>query len=147
MEERVGKRVAWLLAPDPAEVRRLAAGVEAFIARHGLPPALAFAFNLCFEELIANTLSHGAPDTPPCPIRVRLTLAATELRAEIVDRAAAFDPFADAPPPDLAGGVDERRVGGLGVHLVKHTMDRVAHRREGDHNVVTLAKSLASGSP
>ena len=54
----------------------------------------------------------------------------------------AFDPFADAPPPDLTSEVDDRRVGGLGVFLVKKTLDRASYRRGGGRNLVLLAKSV-----
>ena len=48
------------------------------------------------------------------------------------------------PPPDLVSGVDERRIGGLGIHLMKTLMDEVSYRREGEKNVLMLRISLAS---
>ncbi|MBP2298738.1 ATP-binding protein [Azospirillum picis] len=135
-------RLDMVLRNDLAELERLAAAVDEFIERNDLPPALGFSFNLCFDELITNTVSYGYHDGTPHEIRVRLEAAGNELRAELVDDGAAFDPFADAPPPDLTSDIDERRVGGLGVFLVKQTMDRTAYRREGDRNIVLLAKTL-----
>jgi hypothetical protein len=48
------------------------------------------------------------------------------------------------PPPDLASGVDERRIGGLGIHLMKSLIDEVSYRREEEKNVLSLRISLAS---
>lgn len=146
MDERidgaVANRLDMLLRNDLSELGRLADAVDEFIERNQLPPDLAFKFNLCFDELITNTVSYGYDDAAPHEIRVSMETDGAELRAEVEDDAAAFDPFADAPPPDLTSDVDDRRVGGLGVFLVKKTMDHASYRREGDRNLVLLAKSF-----
>ena len=87
-------------------------------------------------------MSYGYGDAGPREIRVRMEADGTELRAEVEDDAVAFDPFAEAPPPDLTSDVDDRRVGGLGVFLVQKTMDHVSYRREGDRNLILLSKSI-----
>ncbi|ANC91165.1 ATP-binding protein [Azospirillum humicireducens] len=146
MDERIdgaaASRLDMVLRNDLSELGRLAEAVEDFIERNRLPPDLAFKFNLCFDELITNTVSYGYGDAAPHEIRVRMETDGVELRAEVEDDATAFDPFADAPPPDLTSDVDDRRVGGLGVFLVKKTMDHASYRREGDRNLVRLAKSF-----
>jgi anti-sigma regulatory factor (Ser/Thr protein kinase) len=54
-----------------------------------------------------------------------------------VDNGIPFDPH-DAPAPNLDAPIEERTPGGLGVHLVKATMDDVQYRRDGDRNVLTI---------
>ncbi|MGF7172652.1 ATP-binding protein [Azospirillum doebereinerae] len=143
MGEGNENRVELVLVNDLAELERLAAEVEAFIERNDLPPGLAFTFNLCFDELITNTVSYGYKDGGPHDIHVRLSTDGTEMRAEVEDDGEAFNPFEEAPPPDLSADIDERRVGGLGVFLVRKTMDHAAYRRNGNRNLVVLAKTLA----
>ena len=143
MGEGIGNRVELVLVNDLAELERLAAEVDAFIERNDLPPGLAFTFNLCFDELITNTVSYGYKDSGVHEIHVRLTTDGAEMRAEVEDDGEAFNPFDEAPPPDLSDDIDERRVGGLGVFLVRKTMDHATYRREGDRNLVVLAKALA----
>lgn len=140
----MGDRLDLVLRNDLSELERLAEAVDAFAERHGLSPAIAFALNLCFDELITNTVSYGYGDGGSHAIRVRVECDSAEVRAEVEDDARAFDPFSEAPPPDLGTDIDERRVGGLGVFLVQQTMDRVAYRREGDRNLVLLAKTLTA---
>ena len=66
----------------------------------------------------------------------------TELRLIFSDRGIPFDPLA-AAPPDTAAPIAERRIGGLGIHVVRKLMDRVAYRRTEDgKNVLTLVKRL-----
>ncbi|CAO3423989.1 ATP-binding protein [Azospirillum endophyticum] len=141
-DDTVSDRLDMVLRNELSELERLAAAVDEFIERNDLPPDLPFKFNLCFDELITNTVSYGYPDSRPHEIRVRLELDGAELRAEVEDDADAFDPFADAPPPDLTSDVDNRRVGGLGVFLVQKTMDSASYRREGGRNLVLLMKKL-----
>ncbi len=142
MNDTLTNRLEMVLRNDLSELERLAAAVDEFIERNDLPPALAFKFNLCFDELITNTVSYGYGDAGPHEILVRMEADGTELRAEVEDDADAFDPFAEAPPPDLTSDVGDRRVGGLGVFLVQKTMDHASYRREGDRNLILLSKSI-----
>jgi anti-sigma regulatory factor (Ser/Thr protein kinase) len=74
-------------------------------------------------------------------VGVDLVLEDGVLRVEIVDEAAAFDPLA-RPAPDTDQALEERPIGGLGIHIVKQLMDDVRYRREGGKNVLTLTKRL-----
>ncbi|PWC83849.1 hypothetical protein TSH100_20050 [Azospirillum sp. TSH100] len=138
------RRLEMVLRGELSELGRLAAAVDDFVARNGLPPELAFRFNLCFDELITNIVSHGTGDHEAGgpEIRVRLAIDGEELRAEVEDDADAFDPFASTPPPDLDGDLDGRRVGGLGVFLVSRMMDHASHRRERGRNLIRLARRI-----
>lgn len=135
-------RLDVVLDNDVAELERLAGAVDGFVAAAGLPPEIAFRLNLCFDELITNTVSYGYPDGGRHTIRVRLEADGRQIRAEIVDDAAPFDPFTEAPPPDLDSDVDTRRVGGLGVFLVQRSVDRAGYRRAGGRNLVHLTLTV-----
>lgn len=135
-------RLVMELAPDLTEIGRLAEAVEAFGERHELPMKTVFNLNLAFDELITNTISYGLAAGSAEPIRVTMQMDGDELVSVISDPGIAFDPFADAPPPDLTSDVTERPIGGLGVHLVKTLIDRFAYRREGDRNIITLAQKV-----
>ncbi len=63
---------------------------------------------------------------------------------DIADDGGAFDPM-QAPEPDSSAPPEERARGGLGIYLVRKTMDAVAHRREDGRNVVTLTRRTAAG--
>lgn len=67
------------LTNDLAELERLAAAVDEFCDRHGLAMEVAFKLNLCFDELITNTVSYGYRDGAAHTIRVRLEIADGEI--------------------------------------------------------------------
>ncbi|OJX79631.1 MAG: serine/threonine protein phosphatase [Magnetospirillum sp. 64-120] len=136
-------RMEVTIANDLAELERLAGLVDEFVERHGLPDRISFNLNLCLDELITNIVSYGYDDSHHHDIHVRFSLDNGCLMTEIIDDGKEYNPFTDAPEPDLALEVDDRPIGGLGVFLVKEFMDRTDYRRDGGKNVVTLEKNVA----
>lgn len=126
---------------DVDELTRLAALVDEFTKRNGLPDRIAFNLNLSLDELITNIVSYGYDDSGRHEIHVRLELVDGVLCCRITDDAKEYDPFVQAPEPDLDLDVDDRPIGGLGVYLVKEFMDLTEYRREGARNVITLWKN------
>ncbi|CAA7612699.1 SpoIIE family protein phosphatase [Magnetospirillum sp. UT-4] len=130
------------IANDLGELGRLAGLVDEFVETHGLEERIAFNLNLCLDELITNIVSYGYADDHHHDIHVRFALNGDELTTEILDDGKEYDPFSQAPEPDLDLEVDDRPIGGLGVFLVKEFMDRTDYRREDGRNVVTLVKRV-----
>ena len=123
------------------EIGRLAEAVEAFGAAHQLPDAVVFAFNLSLDEVVTNVISYAFADVQDHPIDVRLRLEGDVLEAEVTDAGQPFNPI-DVPTPDLDAPIDERRIGGLGVHIVREMMDTLEYAREGDRNILRLRKRV-----
>jgi len=105
-------------------------------------PEIAFSANLCLEELITNTIQHGLSNAPDHAIRICISRSANCLEIEVRDDAPAFDPFNSVATPDIDASVDERAVGGLGVHLVRTLMDEAWATYDGTGNLITLKKTL-----
>lgn len=113
-----------------------------FWADQALPPGGAFAFELSLEELYLNVGQHGVKDAARPPrVCIRLEREGQRVQATIEDDGRPFDPFSRSTP-DIAAGLDDRPVGGLGVHLVKEMMDEVEYRFDGQRNHVRMAKAL-----
>jgi sigma-B regulation protein RsbU (phosphoserine phosphatase) len=126
---------------DLEELGRLAELVDGFVEKNSLPERIAFNLNLCLDELITNIVSYGYDDEGEHAIRVVVEHADGVLTCRIEDDAKEYDPFVEAPEPDLDSEVDDRPIGGLGVFLVKEFMDRTEYRRDGGRNVITLWKN------
>lgn len=123
------------------DLAELMAFVDAECARMGVAEASAFAVRLAAEEAFTNIIRHGYGGRPG-PVRASLGNDGGSVTITLVDEAPPFDP-ADAPQPDLGAGLEERREGGLGWHLVRQLMDEVHHREApGGGNVLTLVKHL-----
>lgn len=108
-----------------------------------LPDAdLAFAANLCLEELITNTILYGLKGASDRFIHVQISVSDEWLEILLKDDAPRFDPFLQAPKPKLDLDINERPIGGLGVHLVKKLMDDVHADYDGTGNSIVLLKRL-----
>ncbi len=129
----------YVLPAQLEELEKLAAAVEDALPER---PDLAFSANLCLDELITNTVLHGLKGAEGRMIRVRMSMSAEWLEIIIKDDAPQFDPFVEAPEPDLDMDLDERQVGGLGVHLVKTLMDDARTYYDGSGNLIVLLKTL-----
>lgn len=121
------------------EIEKLAVAVDAVLPDR---VDLAFAANLCLEELVTNTIRYGLRGRTGHLIRIRLSLSKGWLEIAIKDDAPRFDPFTDAPAPDLGLGIAERPIGGLGIHLVRRLMDEVHASHDGTGNLILLRKRL-----
>lgn len=122
---------------DPAELERLANAVEEFAERESWAPEVVFRVNLVLEELVINVMTHGS-DEGLAEIEVTVTSSEDLVSIRLSDNGVAFDPLTDAPEPEVTGSVEDRHVGGLGVHLVRTMMDNVSYRRERGRNLLTM---------
>jgi serine/threonine-protein kinase RsbW len=129
---------------DP--VTRLVEEMEASLVAQSVPPQVIYAANLCVEELLVNSLKHGYGGTPAPDIEVDVQLTPEALIIEVSDSAPPFDPTHEAADPDVDAELDDRPVGGLGIHLVKQMTDEMSYRRVGDRNLVRLVKRI-EGTP
>ncbi len=141
-DRRLGSRKRQIeLQSDVDEVPRLAAFVERTGLRWGLDARVVFALNLTLEEVLVNVIAHGLAGEGGRTIAVSLSLEEGQVRAEVRDDAPPFDPLS-AAEADTTAPLEQRSVGGLGLHLVRRMTDSVEYRRDGDHNVLTLIKKL-----
>lgn len=122
---------------------RLAAGaVETFGRGHGLPERLTARLGLALDEVLTNLVSYGFPDGGRHEIAIHLRLAEGRLTMSVTDDGIAFDPL-DLPAPDLGLAVEDRPIGGLGIHFVRTVMDEVRYAREAGRNVLTMEVAVA----
>ena len=114
--------------------------VEALGREQGWAQDVAYAIVLGLEEVATNVVRHGGGEAGTSEIEIEVTSSDDEIRVEVRDSGQAFDPFHEAPEPDIDASVEERQIGGLGVHFVKVLMDETAYSREGGRNHVTMVK-------
>ena len=132
---------AVVLVNDKAEIRRIGELAERFGAEQHLSDDDVMAINLVLDELVTNIIEYGYDDDGRHEIRVSLTLEEGTLTVVIDDDARPFDPL-QRPAPDLTLPLDERPVGGLGIHIVRSVMDTVDYERRDGHNVLTMCKTI-----
>ncbi len=123
------------------ELGRLAEEVAWFCEENALGSEVEFDLNLAMEELFTNAVRHGGCEGMKDAVRVRLARLDDSVDAEFADCGREFDP-ASAPAPDLTAPLEERRAGGMGLHLVRRTMRDLQYRRMGEWNQITMRRPL-----
>ena len=92
---------------------------------------------LAFEEIATNVIKYGYDDDLEHEILAEAILSPGALVLRVRDDGHEFDPLR-APPPDLDAAIEDRPIGGLGIHLLRKLAERLSYERVGGHNVLTL---------
>ena len=121
---------------------RLHTALTRFLGTLPVSPRARLAFELSLEELFANLVHHAFPGAEEHEILFRFSIEGPELSIEVTDDGQPFDLTLHAPP-DLSQPLDQRPIGGLGVHMIRQSMDRVSYRRSGKKNIVTIVRRWA----
>jgi len=129
---------------DTAELGRVAVELARFGAAHGLDEQDVFETTLALDEVLTNVIWYAFGDGEAHEIAVRVELVEDELAIEVEDDGVAFDPLGVKPlDRELGSPVQERPVGGLGMHFVRRTMHALAYRREMGKNILMMRRRVA----
>jgi len=96
---------------------------------------------LIFDELLNNVISYAYRDDAEHDIETRVELTGKRLTVTISDDGVPFNPLSLATP-DTNLSLEEREIGGLGIHLVRNLVDDVSYQRRIDKNVMTMTMHL-----
>lgn len=125
------------LVNDLRQVSLLAGFVDRIREDNNLAPALASRINLALEEAVTNVIMYAYPEGTAGKVDLEAVKDGNSLRFSLTDRGKVFDPTA-APKADLSASVENRPIGGLGIHLIRSIMDSVSYRRLDGKNVLTM---------
>jgi serine/threonine-protein kinase RsbW len=132
----VAEAVDIALVADAAALAAVQAEVDAFGEAHDLPPKAAYTLSLVVEELVTNVVNHAyGAGRPPGPLAFRMRFDDGKVLGEIEDEGPPFDPLA-MTAPDTDAALEDRDVGGLGVHLVRTLCEDLRYERAGARNVL-----------
>ena len=123
------------------DLARMPELVERFAAEHRLSPDVVFGLNVALDEMLSNIIKYGYTDDAIHEIRVRLSVDGPVAVAEIEDDGRPFDPCA-APAADVDAPAEDRKVGGLGIHIVKELMSQMDYARIAGRNRLVMKMRL-----
>jgi serine/threonine-protein kinase RsbW len=135
-------RLTVRVAASQEGLRAAAGAFDRFEAAHSLDPEAAWPVHVALDEILSNIVRHGAVGRPHLVIDVTFALIAERLEVTVVDDGPEWNPL-ELPPPDTAAPLEARDPGGLGVHLVRNLMDRVAYTRDSGRNRLVFARRLS----
>lgn len=129
----------------PATLEQLEA-VQAFVEeeleKHGCPMKTLLQVSVAVEEIYVN-IAHYAyhPEIGEATIRCAVGGDPLQVTIQFLDSGKPFDPLAK-PDADITLSAEERQIGGLGILMVKKTMDDVVYEYKDGCNVLTLKKNI-----
>ena len=123
---------------DVSELERIFAFIDPYCGRAGIPDSIKYKLFLVAEELTMNAISHGYGGRPDGRIAMTLTRVDPNVELYFEDEAPAFNVLRDASDPDLDASVADRKVGGLGIHLVKTLSRSATYAYERGRNIVRV---------
>jgi len=125
-----------------SEIRRASALVDEFKARHGLEDEDANAIHVVLDEILSNSIRHGLNGAASHAIAVTLQLSEGTITVEVEDDGIAYDPTR-VPAPALAGTLEERGTGGMGMIFVRQLTHSMEYRRVDGRNHLILRRRIA----
>jgi anti-sigma regulatory factor (Ser/Thr protein kinase) len=138
-----GSSDSWRGPWDVAALPHLLQAFDGWGQRRNWDSLLLSQMRLVVEELVVNVMTHAQPQRGQLRasgwVQVELRERGNQLRLVVSDNGLAFDPTA-AAPPDLHAELEDRGVGGLGIHLARQISDHMAHEALPDGNRVTVLK-------
>ena len=111
-----------------------------------LPESDTRTLELAIEEAVVNVINYAYPAGEKGDIDIEASATESALKFKIIDSGVAFAPT-DAPEVDTSLTAEERKIGGLGILLVRQSMDIINYERIDHKNVLTLTKKLNSPQP
>jgi serine/threonine-protein kinase RsbW len=96
-----------------------------------------YAVQLALEEMITNTIKYGYADQGEHRIEVGIELHPASVHLRIKDDAHEFDPLL-APVPDVSQPLEDRPIGGLGIHFVRKMTTSMQYHRNNGNNILEM---------
>jgi anti-sigma regulatory factor (Ser/Thr protein kinase) len=124
------------------DVARVIGVCNDFLEPRSLPPRTVYAFNLVLEEILTNIVKYAFEDTRDHDITVWIGMGEAELLVRCTDDGMEFNP-ALAPPPEFKCNIMDSKEGGLGLHLVRQSVDSMEYCRVAGKNVLCVGFKLA----
>lgn len=125
----------------PADINELdsvTAFLEEELEKAEVSPKLMMTFAVDLEELFVNVAHYAYPDSKG-DVKIGIDTSGDSIVIRLIDKGIPFDPVAKADP-DITQSAEERKIGGLGIYMVKKSMDSMVYVREDEQNILTISK-------
>lgn len=123
------------------ELDNVIAFVTGELEAYDCPMKTQMQIEVAVEELFVNIAHYAyAPETGNATIQVDIS-DSREAAITFIDSGTPYDPLAK-PDPDVTLSAEERQIGGLGIYMVKKSMDDVRYEYRDGKNILTIVKKL-----
>lgn len=133
------------LAATVENVDEVIAFIDGLLDENDCPMKTAMAIDIAAEEIFVNIAHYAyAPEIGEATVSADIKTDSGEpvLSLTFADHGVKYNPL-ERPDPDITLGAEERSIGGLGIFMVKKSMDNVYYEYRGGMNIFTLEKKLS----
>lgn len=117
--------------------------VDEQLERLGCPLESQAQIDVAIDELFSNIAYYAYnPETGPATVRVEVIEEPLSVEITFIDSGVKYNPLAK-DDPDLSLSVEEREIGGLGIYIVKNSMDDVAYEYRDGKNILRIRKNIS----
>ena len=117
--------------------------VNAQLEEIGCPMKAQVQIDIAIDELFGNIAQYAYnPETGPATVRVEVSDAPISVTITFMDHGVPYDPL-QKEDPDITLSAEERGSGGLGIFMVKKTMDEITYEYKDGQNILRIRKDLS----
>lgn len=125
------------IANDLSELSRLNEAVSAYLDPYNLSVKTRHTVDLAIEEMVTNIIKYGFDDEARHELGVSVAVTESGVSVRLEDDGREFNPLAQ-DDPDTTRSVEDRQLGGLGIHLVRRMLDDLSYERRCGRNVLRM---------
>lgn len=123
-------------------IEKVTAFVDEQLEQIDCPPKAQMQIDIAIDELFGNIAQYAYnPDIGPATVRVEVTQSPISVVITFIDHGIPYDPLKTAEP-DISLSAEERAIGGLGIFLVKKTMDEITYEYKNGQNILRIRKDI-----
>lgn len=123
-------------------IEKVTAFVDEQLEQIDCPPKAQMQIDIAIDELFGNIAQYAYnPDIGPATVRVEVTQSPISVVITFIDHGIPYDPLKTAEP-DISLSAEERTIGGLGIFMVKKTMDEITYEYKNGQNILRIRKDI-----
>lgn len=124
-----------------SELDKVSQFIEEIGEELGLDLELQMNLNLVLEEMVVNVIDYAYPEGTEADVELLAKSDGKELTFVLSDQGREFDPTAQESN-DMSANPAERKLGGMGIFIVKNIMNKVTYQRLDGKNLLTMTKGI-----
>lgn len=130
------------LTAKTENIERITEFVDEQLEMYDCPPKAKVQIDIAIDELFGNIALYAYnPDEGPATVRVEVTENPLSVILTFIDNGVPYNPLEKADP-DISLSAEDRQIGGLGIYMVKKTMDEIVYEYKDGQNILKVKKSL-----
>ena len=127
---------------DVKNLEAVTAFVDEGLEQFDCPPRIQMQLDIAVDELFSNIAYYAyQPGTGEATVRLEITQDPACAALTFIDSGVPYDPLSHTDP-DITLSAQERQIGGLGIYMVKKSMDQVSYQYLDGKNMLTIRKNL-----